>query len=122
MKKRIIKGMLAAYMLLLCMVGQAQTSSNPVGIWDFNIPNAPAEYSTGKVEFKNQDGKLRMFFVGMSQGSGFDVTKKDNQYTCKMSFDNFEMTFVLNPDGTNLKGIIYSDQWEMDIRMTPQKK
>ena len=122
MRNRMIKWMLAACMLLLCMVGQAQTSSNPVGIWDFDIPNAPAEYATGKVEFKNQDGKLMMFFVGMDQGTGFEVTKKENQYTCKMSFDYFDMTFVLNPDGDNLKGVIFSDQWEMDIIMTPEKK
>ena len=122
MKMKMMKGMLAVSMFLLCMVGQAQTSSNPVGIWDFNIPNAPSEYATGKVEFKNQDGKLLMFFVGMDQATGFEVTKKDNQYTCKMSFDYFDMTFVLNPDGNNLKGVIFSDQWEMDIIMTPEKK
>ena len=107
--------------MLFYMAVQAQTSSNPVGIWDFDIPGAPAEYATGKIEFKNQDGKLMMFFVGM-QGTGFEVTKKETQYTCKMSFDYFEMTFVLNPDGNNLKGVIFSDQWEMDIRMTPEKK
>jgi len=121
MKKRIIKGMLAAGMLLYCMIGQAQTSSNPVGVWNFDIPNAPAEYATGKVEFKNLDGKLMLFFVGM-QGTGFEVTKKENQYTCKMSFDYFDMTFVLKADGDNLKGVVFSDQWEMDINMKPDKK
>ena len=121
MKKRIVKVILTACMLLFYMSVQAQTSSNPVGIWDFNIPNAPAEYATGKVEFKNQDDKLMMFFVGI-QGRGFEVTKKENQYTCKMSFDYFEITFVLNPDGNNLKGTVSSDQWDMEIKMTPEKK
>ena len=124
MKKRIIQGMLVVCMLLIGFAGMAQTSSNPVGKWDFKVPDAPAEYGTGKAEFKMQDGKLvfSMLVNGQSAGQPIEVKKNDNTYVCEMSNDYFSMTIILIPDGDNLKGTISSDQWDMDVFMTPEKK
>jgi len=124
MKKRIIQGMMVVCMLLIGFTGMAQTSSNPVGKWDFKVPDAPAEYGIGKAEFKMQDGKLMLLMTisGQSAGQSIEVKKNDNTYVCEMSNDYFSMTIILNPDGDNLKGTISSDQWDMDIFMTPEKK
>jgi hypothetical protein len=119
----MIKGMIVAVLLFCGFVVQAQTSSNPVGKWDYTIPEAPYEYSKGKAEFKMQDNKLMMTLIlDQNTGTPFEVTKKDNSYICRMSFEGFIMTFTLNPDGDNLKGIISSDQWDVSITMTPEKK
>ena len=117
MKNRLL---LLSFMLLFSMIGWAQTSTNPVGVWDFNVPDAPSEYATGKIEFKNQDGKLMLYFVGVNQGT--EVTRRDNQLTCRISSDYFDMTIVLRPDGNNLRGTVSSDQWAMAITLTPEKK
>ena len=115
--------MLVACMLLLGYVVQAQTSSNPIGKWDYSVPEAPYEYSKGKAEFKMQDGKMVMVItINDYVGNPMEVTKKENSYVCKMSGDNFSMTITLNPDGNNLKGIISSDQRDVGITMTPEKK
>jgi uncharacterized protein (DUF2147 family) len=124
MKKQMIKGVLVACMLLIGFIVQAQTSSNPVGKWDFNVPEAPYEYSTGKAEFKMQDGKLMLSLTitGQQSSPAYEVKKNDKTYVCEMAFDNFYMKITLNPDGDNLKGLISSDQWDVGITMTPEKK
>jgi hypothetical protein len=123
MKKRIIQGMLVACMLLIGFLGMAQTSGNPVGKWDYSIPDAPAEYATGKAEFKMQDGKLMLVMILNGQASpAYEAVKKDNGYVCKMENEYFTVTLTLNPDGANLKGIVNSDQWDVPITMTPEKK
>jgi hypothetical protein len=125
MKKKIIQGMLVACMLLIGFAGMAQTSSNPVGKWDYSVPEAPAEYSTGKVEFKMQDGKLMMSLAVSGQGQSgpfAEAVKNDNGYVCKMVSEYFSMTITLNPDGNNLKGFITSDQFTVAITLTPEKK
>jgi hypothetical protein len=124
MKKRIIQGMLVACMLLIGFMAMAQTSSNPVGKWDFTVPEAPAEYSTGKAEFTMQDGKLmyQMLVNGQSAGQPIEVKKVENTYVIEISNDYFYMKITLNPDGNNLKGLVSSDQWEMGITLTPEKK
>ena len=113
----------AACMLLFCIVAQAQTSSNPVGMWTYNCPEAPYEYSTGKAEFKLQDDKLMLvMFVGGTQGQPVAVTKTDDGYLCRFSIDYFDITIILKPDGENLKGTISSDDWELAMTMKPEKK
>ena len=123
MKKNIMKGMLLACMLLTGIIVQAQTSSNPVGKWDYLVPDAPIEYSKGKAEFLMQDGKLMMVMIADGQsGNPVEVTKTDDTYTCRISSDYFTMTITLRPDGDNLKGVIGVDQWDLDIIMTPEKQ
>ena len=123
MKYSIKRVLFSASILLFCIVGQAQTSSNPVGMWTYNCPEAPYEYSTGKAEFKVQEGKLFLVMsVGGNPGTPIEVTKKDNDYICKFSFDNFGITIILKPDGNNLKGTIASENWDLAISMTPEKK
>ena len=124
MKKRFMQGMLVVCMLLIGFIGMAQTSSNPVGMWDYRVQEAPAEYSTGKAEFKMQDGKLvfLMLVNGQQTGQPIEVKKNDNTYVCEMSNEYFSMKVTLSPDGDNLKGTISSDQWQMGITMTPEKK
>jgi hypothetical protein len=110
-------------MLLFGVIVQAQTSSNPVGKWDYSVPEAPYEYSKGKAEFKMQDGKLMMvMIINEYAGNPMEVTKKDNAYVCKFAGDGFEMTITLKPDGDNLKGNISSDQFDVSITMTPAKQ
>ena len=124
MKKKIMHGLLVACMLLIGFVGMAQTSSNPVGKWDYTVPEAPAEYATGKAEFMMQDGKLVFMMIvnGQQTGQPIEVQKNDNTYVCEMSNEYFSMKITLSPDGDNLKGVISSDQWQMGITMTPEKK
>ena len=123
MKKKMIKGMLVACMLLLGYVVQAQTSSNPIGKWDYSVPEAPYEYSKGKAEFKMQEGKMVMVMtINQNVGPAMEVTKKENSYVCQASFDGFSMTITLNPDGDNLKGVISTSQWDVGVTMTPEKK
>jgi len=123
MNTRMIKGMLVACMLLIgCMV-QAQTSANPIGKWDFSVPDAPYEYSKGKAEFKMQDNKMVVVMtINNNSGDPMEITKKDNAYVCQVSVDGFSMTINLKPDGDNLKGTISSNQFEIGITMTPEKK
>ena len=111
-----------ACFLLICAFGWAQTSSNPIGIWNFDLPDAPAEYATGKIEFKNEDGKLMLLNVGAPQGSGFEVTKKDGKYICNISIQGFDLTYILEPDGDNLKGIVSTDYGDLPIFLKPDKK
>ena len=124
MKNRIFVALFAACFLLICPFTWAQTSSNPVGVWTYDLPDVPSEYSTGKVEFKMQDDKLMMvmYFNNAPQGNGFVVTKKDDKYICEVSFDNFSMGFTLGPDGDNLKGMISTDYGDFAIFMKPEKK
>ena len=127
MKKRIMQGMLVACMLLIGFVVQAQTSSNPVGKWDYSCPDMPAEFSKGKVEFKMQNDKLTMTMTANGTFDGppmppLEVTKKDNSYVCKMESEYFAMTITLNPDGNNLKGQISSEMGDIAITMTPEKQ
>ena len=124
MKNRIFRVLLAACFLLICSFGQAQTSSNPIGVWNYSLPDAPSEYSTGKLEFKNQDNKLMlvMYYENAPMGNGFEVTKKDNKYVCDVAFDDFSMTFKLEPDGDNLKGMLSTDFGEFAIFLKPVKK
>ena len=123
MKKKMIKGMLAACMLLLGFIVQAQTSSNPIGKWDYSVPDAPPDYSRGKMEFKMQDDKLvATMIMGDYVGSPMEVTKKENSYVCQFSVEGYSMRITLNPDGDNLKGFISSDQWDVTITMTPAKE
>jgi len=122
MENRLFKGLVVVCFLLIGSAVLAQTSKNPVGVWDFSVPDAPTEYATGKIEFKNQDGKLLLFFVGNNQTRGFEVTRRENQLVCRVSQDGFVMTLTLNPDGDNLKGTVDVDQWKMAISMKPAKK
>ena len=124
MRKIMIKWTLVACILFLGIVVCAQTSSNPIGMWIYSCPDAPDEYATGKVEFKQQDGKL-MLLITVNQADGSqitEVTKKDNVYTCRLSSEYFDITITLSPDGENLKGTILSDQMEVPITMKPAKK
>ena len=123
MKKRMVKGVLVACMLLIGFAGMAQTSSNPVGKWDYSVPEAPAEYATGKAEFAMKDGKLMLTMTMNGQaGQPVEAVKKDNGYICTFETEYFSMTITLNPDGNNLKGYISSDQFDVAITMTPEKK
>ena len=123
MNKRMIKGMMVACMLLIGFMVQAQTSTNPIGKWDYSVPDAPYEYSKGKAEFKMQNNKMVMVMtINDYVGDPMEVTKKDNAYVCQFVGDNFSMTITLKPDGNNLKGTIGSDQFEVSITMTPEKK
>jgi hypothetical protein len=111
-------------MLLFCIVGRAQTPSDPVGVWVYSIPEAPYEYSTGKAEFKKVDGKLTMTLAaGENPAIPLEVTvKENNEYVCKFSSTEFSMTITLKPDGETLKGYVTSDMWEVSITMKPDKK
>ena len=123
MKYNIKRVFFAACMFLFCIVIQAQTSSNPVGKWTYSCPEAPYEYSTGKAEFKLQDGKLMLVMVvGGNQGAPIEVTKRENDYVCRFSIENYGITIILKPDGDNLKGTIASDGWELAISMKPEKE
>jgi hypothetical protein len=123
MKKTVYKGMIVACMLLFGVMGRAQTSSDPVGVWTFSIPDAPVEYSTGKAEFKKVDDKLTLeMIVDGNPGISFEVTRKDKDYVCRFVWDNFYMDMTLSPDGDNLKGKIAADDWEFVITMKPEKK
>jgi hypothetical protein len=71
-----------------------------------------------------QDDKLVMVMImdGQPAGPPMAVTKRNDSYVCEMSNEYFSMTISVKPDGDNLKGLIYSDQWEMAIVFTPEKK
>lgn len=124
MKNRISKGLFAACFMLICSFGWTQTSSNPVGVWIYDMPDVPVEYSTGKVEFKNQDDKLMMvmYYENTPQGNGVEVKKQDNKYIIKVALEAFDMTFTLQPDGDNLKGILATDYGDFAIFLKPEKK
>ena len=124
MKKRIMKGMLVACMLFIGFAGIAQTSSNPIGKWDYSMPDAPAEYGIGKAEFKMLDDKLvfLMTINGQTLGQPVEVKKNDNTYVIEISNDYVYLDISLNPDGDNLKGILTYEQWDLDILMTPEKQ
>ena len=123
MKKNVIKGMMGACMLLLGFIVQTQTSSNPVGKWDYSIPEAPYEYSKGKAEFKMQENKLVVVMtINQSVGNTLEVTKKENAYLFGFTIEGYSISFTLNPDGDNLKGIVSSDEWDVTITMTPAKE
>ena len=124
MKKRIMKGMLVACMLFIGFAGIAQTSSNPIGKWDYSIPEAPAEYGIGKAEFKMQDDKLvfLMTINGQTLGQPVEVKKTDNTYSIEISNDYLYLSIFLDPDGDNLKGVLTYEQWDLDILMTPEKQ
>jgi len=124
MKKRIIKGMLVACMLLVGFISMAQTSSNPVGKWDTYFPDAPPEYANSVAEFVMQDGKLMYiaYWDGQPVGQPIELVKNDNGYSCKMETDFGTMTITFIRDGDNMKGTLGSDQFSMNFTMTPQKK
>ena len=123
MKKIVVKGLLAACMLLVCMVGRSQTGADPVGVWTFSIPDAPYEYSTGKIEFKKQGGKLVLSMIVNEQaGQSVEIVKKEKAYSCSFNVDGYDLVMTLSPDGDNLKGIIVADQWELPITLKPAKK
>ena len=124
MKYTVLKGILAACLLLFCIAGQGQTVSNPVGVWDYSIPEAPDEYGVGKAEFKREDGKLTMTLkVGNNPAVPLSVTVKENNvYVCDLKTNEFSMTITLKPDGANLKGTVSSDYWDVGITLTPVKK
>jgi len=118
-----MKGILVGCMMLLGFIVQAQTSSNPIGKWNYSVPEAPYEYSKGKAEFKMQNDKLVLVMtINDFVGDPMEVAKKENSYVCAFSGDGFSMTITLNPDGDNLKGFISSDQWDVSITMIPEKE
>ena len=122
MKKRIMQGVLVACMLLIGFVGMAQTSSNPVGMWETTFPDAPPEFAKGKAEFKMQDGKL-MFIMYMNDqpGQPVEAVKNDNGYVCKMESEFGTMNITFTRDGDNMKGAFSSDQFSMSFTMKPIK-
>ncbi|GHV52971.1 hypothetical protein FACS1894181_16500 [Bacteroidia bacterium] len=123
MKKNVMKGLLAACMLLVCMVGRSQTSADPVGTWTFSCPDAPYEYSTGKVEFKKQNGKLTLAMIVNEQaGKAVEVKKTGKAYSCNYTVDGYDLVMTLNPDGDNLKGAVATGEWELGITLKPAKK
>ena len=123
MKNIIIKGLFAALMLLFCVASQAQTSKNPVGKWDYSIPDVSSEYSSGKAEFKNQNNKLMLVLsTGGWIGDAFEMTKKDDSYSGKFLIEGYAITVTLKPDGENLKGTLSSDRGTLVISMKPEKK
>ena len=124
MKKRIMKGMLVACILLIGFVGMAQTSSNPVGMWETTFPDAPAEYAKGKTEFKMQDGKLMyiMYMNDQPAGQPVEVVTNDNGYACKIESEFGTMNITFTRDGDNMKGTLGSNDFSMNFTMTPLKQ
>ena len=123
MKSIIIKGWFAAFMLLFCITGQAQTSGNPVGKWVYSIPDVSSEYASGKAEFKKQDGKLMLVLSSNEWiGDAFEMTKKDDGYSGKFWIQEYSVTITLKPDGENLKGTLSSDRGTLLVSMKPEKK
>ena len=124
MKKRIMKGMLVACMLLIGLIGMAQTSSNPVGMWETDFPDAPPEFAKGKAEFKMQDGKLMyiMYMNDQPAGQPVEAVKNDNGYVCKVESEFGTMNITFTHDGDNMKGTFGSGEFSMSFTMKPLKQ
>jgi len=123
MKQIIINVILAVCILMPAAVVKAQTPANPVGKWNYLIPDAPPEYGSGKVEFKRVDGKLTMTMLSSGNPEiPLEVTEKENnEYVCTFSSDQFDMTLHLKPDGENLSGVLEVAGYEASITMKPDK-
>ena len=101
-------------------VVQAQTPTNPVGKWNFDVPDAPGD-NTGKAEFKNQDGKLMVVLtIENNPSPAYEVKRDGNKLVFKYTRD-YDVTVTLAPDGDKLKGSLSSVVFEFEIIMTPDK-
>jgi len=123
MKKKMMKGIFVACMLLLGFIIQAQTSSNPVGKWNYTMPDAPPEFGQGQVEFKMQNDKLVLVILHNDYfGDPIEVTKQDDAYVCEYAGGEFYMTMTFNPDGDNLKGMMSVGGYDLIMILTPAKE
>jgi hypothetical protein len=116
--------MIAAVIMLLSVAVKAQSDSDPSGIWSYSCPDAPYEYQTGKVEFVQDNGvlKLKLFVGASTTAPGYAVEKKGTSYICNYVIDNMDIVLTLARSGGNLSGTVSTDQWEMPITLKPLPK
>ena len=59
MKKQLITVFTAMMFVLSLAIVDASAAVDPVGTWKYSAPDAPYEYSAGKIIISKEDGKLK---------------------------------------------------------------
>lgn len=59
MKKQIMTAFTAILFMLSMSIVDASAAVDPVGTWKYSAPDAPYEYSSGKIIVTKEDGELK---------------------------------------------------------------
>lgn len=92
------------------------------GAWNYSLPDAPYEYQSGTIEFKEAGGKQTA--VVNIQGNIItinDLKKDGDKYTCNLTVDGSDVKVVFNPGAEKITGMVTAEGWDMPITLTPKK-
>ncbi len=126
MTRSMVKNtMIAAVMMLFTIstVMASNTEKKLVGIWKYQAPDAPYEYSEGQFVFTNKDGKLHgVAKVNYEQVDLEDLKVKDKTVTFSVYVEGEYVEIKLDLKDNKLTGAASYSEGSLDITAVKEKE
>ena len=107
---------------VLCLAGATNSAyafgkADVKGIWDYKVPAAPYEYSTGKLIFDETEGKptVTVKFTNGSEIKAQDVLVEDGSFSFGVQVENEYVKVSGNLANDQISGKVDSSQGTMDL-------
>lgn len=127
MKTNMMRVLTTLVCLFFCITISAQKKTvdvnQIVGNWTYSAPNAPYGYQDGKIELKQEKGKL--VAVVNIQGNVMtirDIKANGNKYKTSFYLDGADIDLTLLQQGDKLKGEAYAEGMNIDVTLKRVKK
>jgi hypothetical protein len=89
-----------------------------IGSWAFEVPQAPWEYSKGKITFERTEDNIIIGKAVFNTGRELsidEVTAEGGEVTFVTNVDGYRVTAVFTLDGDELAGHVQTDEGNMDF-------
>jgi len=107
---------------VLCMAGTIHSAyafgkADVKGTWDYKVPAAPYEYSTGKLIFDETEGKpaITVKFTNGSEIKAQDVLVEEDSFSFSVLIENESVKVSGNFANDQISGKVDSSQGVMDL-------
>jgi hypothetical protein len=109
MKKSVVPFLSLVLFAFLFTAASVKVESPLSGSWSFNIPQAPWEYSKGKMIFENDaDDKIsgKIKFDSGREVSIAKITQTEDKYTFEVNVENTPVKTVVTLKDNNMTGVV----------------
>jgi len=94
------------------------------GNWNYSLPDAPYNYQSGTLEFKDSDGKQSAVVkIGSRTININEIKKNGDNFTCNLYVDGADVDVSLKKISCQkMSGMVKAEGWDMPLTLTPVKE
>ena len=120
MRKVIVAGATVLLALLVMSFGESDLDFGVkkfVGVWDYEVPNAPYGYQNGTMTLTKEKRALKgSIIVGSFTTELEEIETKKNELSCFVRVEGEKVQLKLTFDKNNFEGSALSSQGSMEMK------